>query len=143
MIYVQEWLGLCCRWIYNAACRRLRGRVGHISYPRLLRRIIRQILGSDLSDSTIEGTGFRQENLPVTGYLQGPPRLVQVIEMTEIVQSRKPRMIKLKLSDGDIKLDAIVSVPFNCRFDFSRFPLGYKVSCRGMQNPTQHHDHLL
>lgn len=124
--YIQEWLGLCCRWIYDTS-HRTQGLEG-LNYRQFLKSIIYQILGSNLSDSTIRGTGFGREILPTVGNLQGPPLLVQVVGMTEITQLRKPKVIKFRLSDGEREVEAVARVPLNCNFDFGTFDLGYKVS---------------
>lgn len=91
-----------------------------------------QILGSDLADSTVHGTGFGHNNSQAAeGYLQGLPLLVQAIAFTEIVQPHKPRMFKLKLSDGDKVRDAFAiawQVSASHSLDFDDIQLGFKVS---------------
>ncbi len=98
-----------------------------LNYRKFIRAIIRQILGSNLADSTIHGTGLRREILPTIGYPQFPSLLVQVMEVTEIVRTGKPRTIKFRLSDGEYEVEAVARrVPSHMNFDI--FELGYKVS---------------
>ena len=103
-----------------------------MDYARTVVAIEEQILGSDLADSTVHGTGFGHNNSQAAeGYLQGPPLLVQAIAFTEIVRPHKPRVFKLKLSDGDKVRDASAiawQVSASHSLDFNDIQLGFKVS---------------
>lgn len=92
-----------------------------------------QILQSDLTDSTVRGTGFGPETftrMTATGYLQGPPLLVQVVALTEVIRPHKPRGFKFKLSDGHKVVDAFANAPLsnNSFVGFDSLELGCKVS---------------
>ena len=100
-----------------------------MNYEQFIIAIIQQFLGSDLSDSTIRGTGFGREIFPTTGRLQGPAVLVQVVAVTEIVRLRKARIMKFTLSDGEREIAAVARMSPHSRLDFDAFELGYKVSC--------------
>ena len=102
-----------------------------MDYERLVVAIKEQILGSDLADSTLHGTGFGSNIAQVLdGYLQGPPLLVQVIAITEVDRPLKPRVFKLKLSDGDKVREAftLAQIALSQCLNFENIPLGFKVS---------------
>ncbi len=63
------------------------------------------------------------------GNLSGPPLLVQIVAVTEVLRPRKSRLYKLTLWDGlrVIKAMAIAPTP-HCKLGFYDFDLGYKVS---------------
>lgn len=79
----------------------------------------------------MRGSGFgtqvgRQQN----GYLQGPPLLVQVIAVTEIIRPNRSSVFRLKLSDGERAVDATIrpSLLASRDIEFNNLNLGYKVS---------------
>ncbi|KJA23418.1 hypothetical protein HYPSUDRAFT_102046, partial [Hypholoma sublateritium FD-334 SS-4] len=76
-----EWLAECYHWVSTA---KKTSDYSRIDYVQVVVATEEQILGSDLADSTVRGTGFGPEISQVSeGYLQGPPILVQVIAFTE------------------------------------------------------------
>lgn len=104
-----------------------------INYPQLLLFTMEQILHSDLAHSTVRGTGFGPEvftRTTATRYLQGPPLLVQVVALTEVIRPHKPWGFKFKLSDGENVVNAFANAPLssNSLLDFDNLELGYKVS---------------
>lgn len=106
-----------------------------IDYTRLLIFTTEQILQSDLADSTVRGTGFGPETFTQTtagGYLQGPPFLVQVVAITEVIRPHKPLSFKFRLSDGENVIDAFANAQLSesndSLLDFDSLELGYKVS---------------
>ncbi len=105
--------------------------LGVLNYKQFIIAIFHQIRGSDLSCSTIRGTGFGREIFPTTGRLQGPTVLVQVVAVTEIVRPRKARIFKFTLSDGEREIEAVARMSPHCSLNFDTFALGYKVSYRG------------
>ncbi|KJA12608.1 hypothetical protein HYPSUDRAFT_60336, partial [Hypholoma sublateritium FD-334 SS-4] len=71
------------------------------------------ILGSDLSDSMIHGTGFGSDIIPnqetTENNIQGLPTiLVQVVALTEVAQPHGNIFLKFRLSDGENIADAIM-----------------------------------
>lgn len=103
-----------------------------IDYDQLVVATKEQILGSDLRDSTVHGTGFCPElensHTSEAMYLQGPPLLVQVIEFTEVVRPHKSRSFSLKLSDGNKIADAFsTGLASGCNLNFNDMHLGFKV----------------
>lgn len=109
-----------------------------INYPQLLLFTMEQILHSDLAHSTVRGTGFGPEvftRTTATRYLQGPPLLVQVVALTEVIRPHKPWGFKFKLSDGENVVNAFANVQaahlsesHDGLLDFDSLELGYKVS---------------
>ncbi|KJA26298.1 hypothetical protein HYPSUDRAFT_199045 [Hypholoma sublateritium FD-334 SS-4] len=90
-----------------------------------------QIIRSNLASSTVRGTGFGPVNAQATGRLPNTPLLVQVVAITEVVQSHTPRVYKLRLSDGESVADAIAFSPSaNCNLGFYDLPLGYKMQLK-------------
>lgn len=71
-----------------------------------------------------------------TGRLSGPPPLVQIVAVTEIVHPPKSRLYKLKLSDGERVVSAVAYAPSaSSNLGFYDLQLGYKV-CRSHSIPT-------
>lgn len=104
---------------------------GIMDYEQLVLATKKQILRSDLTGSTVHGTGFGPEisSQASVRYLQGPPLLVQAIAFTEVVRPHKPRVFNLKLSDGDKIINAFAIAPFSSRsLNFNDIQLGFKVS---------------
>lgn len=104
-----------------------------VDFTKLTQYIREQIIGSNLADSTICGTGF--EVIPVdnisqeTGYLQGIPILVQVVGFTEVIRPNKPCAFVFKLSDGTNIVTAFAHASLlGNNLDFNSLALGYKVS---------------
>ncbi len=63
------------------------------------------------------------------GRLRGPPLLVQIVSVTEILRPKKLRLYKLTLWDGMrlIKAMAFAPTPY-CKLGLYDLDLGYKVS---------------
>lgn len=122
----QEWLAECYHWV--KVKEKLEGRKV-LNYGQLVLFTMEQILASDLAHSTARGTGFGPASSRISGRLQGPPLLVQVVAFTEVVRPYKPRIFKLRLSDGESIVDAIAIAPSpRQKFSFDNLQLGYKVS---------------
>ena len=102
-----------------------------LDYDQLVIATKEQILGSDLKDSTVHGTGFGFviSHTSEARYLQGPPLLVQVTAFTEVVRPHKPRELHLKLSDGDKVVNAVSNgISSGCSLNFDDIHIGFKVS---------------
>lgn len=101
------------------------------NFAKIWQQIVAQFLESNLTDSTIRGSGFgTQATHQETGYLQGLPLLVQVIAVTETIRLNHYPAVKLKLSDGEHIIDGVVhpSLLESRMIDFDSLKLGYKVS---------------
>lgn len=96
-----------------------------LDYEELMLFTEEQILRSNLVHSAVDGTGIRPVNSRATGRLLGLPLLVQVVAVTEIIRPHKPRIHKLKLSDGDNIINAVAfTASLNCNLGFYDLQLG-------------------
>lgn len=132
MLESKEWLAEYYHWF---CARQKREDNGFIDFPRLLRIAKQQIRYSNLTDSTIRGSGFGTAPSQTTRRLSGPPILVQVMAFKEITRLRERREFRFRLSDGEIVIDAFIRAPSSCSFDFEEFRLGCKVSGRAVSEP--------
>ncbi|KJA26718.1 hypothetical protein HYPSUDRAFT_198529 [Hypholoma sublateritium FD-334 SS-4] len=118
-----EWLAEC----YHDFRLRLGG-CDMLDYQELMLFTEEQILRSNLAHSAVDGTGVGPVNLRAAGCLQGPPLLVQVVAVTEVIRPNKPRIHKLKLSDGESIINAVAfGASVNDNIGFYNLQLGYKV----------------
>ena len=99
---LQQWLAEC----YHDF-RVQTGSLYVLDFAQLVLFTEEQFLRSNLRDSTVHGTGIRPINSQATGRLRGPPILVQIVAVTEFVRRNKPRVHRLKLSDGHIIVHAV------------------------------------
>ena len=112
-----------------------------LDYEQLVLFTKQEILRSNLRRSAVAGTGLRLlvANPRATGRLIGPPLLVQIVSVTEIIRPNRPRVHKLKLTDGDNSINAIACVSsLGHNLSFYNLHIGYKVS-QSHRYPSQHH----
>ncbi len=130
---MQEWLRECFEWVFaeQEYPQKLNGNNSTDSnFSNIWHKVIDQFLESNLTDSTIRGSGLGSQIIQQdTGILQGPPLLVQVIAVSEIIRPNRRPTVKLKLSDGENSIYAIVhpSLLASRHMDFDSLRLGYKV----------------
>lgn len=131
---LQQWLAEC----YHDF-RVQTGSLYVLDFAQLVLFTEEQFLRSNLRDSTVHGTGIRPINSQATGRLRGPPILVQIVAVTEFVRRNKPRVHRLKLSDGHIIVHAVAyASTLGHNLSFYNLHLGYKVSS-SYQHSSQHY----
>ncbi len=112
-----------------------------LDYAQLVLFTEQQFLRSNLRDSTVHGTGVKPIHSQATGRLMGPPLLVQIVAVSEFMRPKKPRVHRLKLSDGNTLVHAVAYASvLGHNLSFYNLHLGYKVS-ESYQHPSQ--DHML
>ncbi len=101
------------------------------NFSNIWQKVVAQFLESNLSVSTVHGSGFgRPFTHQDSGSLKGPPIVVQVITVAEIFRPNQCSTVKLKLSDGEHISEAVLhpSLLASRQLDFDGLKLGYKVS---------------